>query len=98
MSALSLWKVLAVLVEWLASAYSFLIIIRTLLSWLGPMPYHPLVRHLKRITDPVLRLVHRYLPFAIVSGIDISPMIVLLVIYFGKNAILNLIYRAALVA
>ncbi len=96
MMGLGFWRILAVLVDWLVSAYSFLIIIRTLLSWLGPMPYHPLVRHLKRLTDPPLRLVHRYVPFAIISGIDISPMILLLLLYLGKNLALNLIYRVAL--
>jgi len=89
------WKFLTFIIDWMVSAYSFLIIIRTLLSWLGPMPYHPLVRHLKRLTDPTLRLVHRYVPFAIISGIDISPMIVLLLLYLGKNAVLKLIYQVA---
>lgn len=87
------WRWLVVAVEWIFNTYSFLIIIRTLLSWMGPLPYHPLVRHLKRLTDPVLRLVHRYFPFAVISGIDVAPMIVLLLLYLCKSIIVRLIYR-----
>lgn len=92
---LSFWRFLIVVVEWLASLYGFLIVVRTLLSWVGPLPYHPLVQYLKRLTDPVLRLVHRTVPFSIVSGIDISPMIVLLLLYLGKNAVVRLIVHLA---
>ncbi len=89
------WRSMITIIDWAVSVYGFLIIVRTLLSWLGPLPYNPLIQYLKRLTDPVLRLVHRFVPFAIVSGIDISPMIVLLLLYLGKNVAVRLIFHLA---
>jgi YggT family protein len=61
--------------------YLWLIIIRAVLSWVNPDPYNPIVRFLGRSTDPVLHWVRRKLPIA-VGGIDFSPIIVILAIYF----------------
>ncbi|MDH4134356.1 MAG: YggT family protein [Gammaproteobacteria bacterium] len=55
--------------------YFFGILIRVVLSWLNPYP-NPLSQMLARITDPLLRPARRLLPPY--SGIDFSPMIVML--------------------
>ncbi len=61
--------------------YMWLIIIRALISWVQPDPRNPIVQFLIRATEPVLAPIRRRLPTAGI-GIDFSPMVVILVIYF----------------
>lgn len=62
--------------------YILIIIVRSVLSWMGNIPPNTFVMILRRLTDPVFRLVHRTLPFTIIGGIDISPIIIVIVLYF----------------
>jgi YggT family protein len=61
--------------------YMWIVIITSLLSWVNPDPYNPVVRFLYAVTDPVFRLVRRILPLP-PMGIDLSPIVVLLAIMF----------------
>ena len=63
--------------------YMYIIIVAALISWVNPDPYNPIVRFLYSVTDPVLRPIRRKI--GMVMGIDISPMIVILLIYFIKH-------------
>jgi YggT family protein len=51
------------------------------ISWVSPDPYNPIVQFLYRATEPVLEPIRRKLPGG-GFGIDISPLIVILAIYF----------------
>jgi YggT family protein len=72
---------LAQLLDVVLQAYMFIIIARALISWVSPDPFNPIVRFLHRVTEPVLRPLRRRLPMMQI-GLDLSPMIVLLAIYF----------------
>jgi YggT family protein len=61
--------------------YMWLIIGRALISWVNPDPYNPIVTFLYRATEPVLAPIRRWIPLR-GMGIDISPILVILVIYF----------------
>ncbi|MEK7846150.1 MAG: YggT family protein [Nitrospinota bacterium] len=76
----NLLDALATVVSYLLTIYMWIIIIRALISWVTPDPYNPIVRFLYQVTEPVLYPLRRRLPF--MGGIDISPIIVLLVIMF----------------
>jgi YggT family protein len=65
--------------------YIFIIIIRSIISWAGPMPYNPFVQILRKLTDPVFRFVHKNFPFTIIGGIDLSPIVVIFILYFLNN-------------
>ncbi|MGH7278165.1 MAG: YggT family protein [Candidatus Rokuibacteriota bacterium] len=73
---------LAQLVQLALNIYFWIIIARAILTWVNPDPYNPIVRFLYRVTEPVLRQVRYRLPMAQMGGLDLSPMIVLLAIYF----------------
>jgi YggT family protein len=85
---------LANLVNLVLSAYMWIIIARAVLTWVNPDPYNPIVRFLYRVTEPVLRPVRRRLPTN-QMGLDLSPMVVLLAIYFLKEFLVPVIYRVA---
>jgi len=71
----------------LIQIYIIIIIVRSIISWVGTIPPNPFIMILRRLTDPVFRLVHRHLPFLIVGGLDISPIVILVVLYFIDNFI-----------
>ncbi len=68
----------------LLSIYFWIIIISAILSWVNPDPYNPVVRILRNLTEPVLYRVRSWLPFTMLGGIDLSPIVVLLGIQFIK--------------
>jgi YggT family protein len=72
---------LAKIIEIVLTLYMWVIIAQALISWVNPDPYNPIVRFLYRATEPVLSLIRRRLPMR-GMGIDFSPIIVILVIYF----------------
>lgn len=61
--------------------YMWVIIARAIISWVNPDPYNPIVRFLVSVTEPVLYFIRRKLPINM-GGIDFSPVIAILAIYF----------------
>ncbi|MGD9303002.1 MAG: YggT family protein, partial [Desulfobacterales bacterium] len=72
---------LAVVIDYVLFFFMIIVIARAVLSWVSPDPYNPIVRFIHNITEPVLYQVRRRIP-AILGGIDFSPVIVILIIYF----------------
>lgn len=72
---------IARLLELAINVYIWVIIARALISWVSPDPYNPIVRFLYRATEPVLRMVRRRMPM-LAGGLDLSPMVVILILYF----------------
>ncbi len=75
--------------------YIWLIIGRALISWVSPDPYNPIVRLLYRATEPVLRPVRHRLP-TLAMGLDLSPMVVILALYFLKEFLVPVLQRLAM--
>lgn len=53
--------------------FIFAVLIRVVLSWLNPDPYHPVASLLDSLTGPVMRPARRFLPP--IGGMDLSPML-----------------------
>lgn len=60
-------------------AYSWIVIIAAVMTWINPDPYNPIVRFFYGVTEPVFDVVREYMPVNF-GGIDLSPIIVLVVI------------------
>ena len=72
---------LAKVIEIVLTLYMWIIIFRALISWVNPDPYNKIVVLLYRVTEPILSPIRRRLPWRN-TGIDLSPIIVMLVILF----------------
>ena len=72
---------LAKVIDIALTLFMWIIIFRALISWVNPDPYNQIVIFLYRVTEPVLGPIRRRLPMRNI-GIDISPIIVILVIIF----------------
>ena len=85
---------LLVFISYLLTLYVYVLIAAAIMSWLVAFnvvnPRHPVVsvigEFLYRITEPVLRPIRNRLPN--LGGIDISPVIVILIIFFIQSVIL----------
>lgn len=80
----NLLQAVAAVLNVVLTLYFWIVIISALLSWVNPDPYNPIVRILRNLTEPVFNQVRRWLPFTMIGGIDLSPIIVLLAIQFVK--------------
>ena len=81
-------RAIAEIVNIILNVYLWLIVGRTVLSWVNPDPYNPIVRFLYSVTEPSLGFVRRYIP-PIGGSIDPSPLVVLLLIVLIKNTVVK---------
>ncbi|MFP3868486.1 MAG: YggT family protein [Desulfobacteraceae bacterium] len=79
---------LAYVLSIILTVYMWLIIARAILSWVNPDPYNPIVRFLYNVTEPVLSYFRRRLPL-VYGGLDLTPLLVLLVIVFCRYFIVQ---------
>jgi YggT family protein len=82
---------IAYVLEFTLTIYMYIIIARAIISWVNPDPYNPIVSFLYRATEPVLYRVRRILPD--MGGLDLSPLIVLLVIFFLQKFVVNSMFE-----
>ncbi len=75
----------------------WLILVRALLSWVNPDPYNPIVQFLHKSTEPFLYPFRKFLPFTYRIGLDLSPILAFLAIYFLRSflvrTLLDLAFR-----
>ncbi len=88
-------QAIAVILNTVLTLYFWIVIVSAVLSWVSPDPYNPIVRIIYNLTEPVFNWVRRALPFTLLGGIDLSPIIVLLVIQFLKIFLVQSISQLA---
>ncbi|WP_294954836.1 YggT family protein [Sulfurovum sp.] len=70
------------LIHTVINLYIWIVIIAALLSFVRPDPRNPIVQILYRLTEPVYDVLRRKMPFLIVGGIDLSPIVIILGLQF----------------
>ena len=83
---------LANLIKFVLDAYMFIIIGRVIVSWVNADRYNPVVRFLYDITEPLLSRIRRVVPL-VGGGLDFSPMILVLAIFFLQNFLVPTLLR-----
>ena len=69
--------------------YLWIIILRAILSWVRVPSLYPVAVVLYHLTEPVLKPLRKIVPPYKLGGIDISPMIALLIILFIDSFLLK---------
>ncbi len=90
----NLLEAIAKILEIGLNIYFWIIIVRALISWVNPDPYNPIVRFLYQVTEPVLGRIRSILPY--IGGIDISPLIAILIIIFFQRFVITTLLDVAL--
>ena len=75
---------LAGILDFLLTAYMWVIIGRAVISWVNADPYNPIVRFLYEITEPLLGRIRRFLPVSM-GSMDFSPVILIVIIMFLQS-------------
>lgn len=75
------------------NVYVWVVIISALITWVNPDPYNPIVRFLRGATEPLLYRIRRYLP--VFGGIDFSPFILILALYFVDSFLVKTLIDVA---
>ena len=78
---------IAELIELLINVFIGAILIQVILSWVAPASYNPLIGLVHKVADPVLAPARRILPP--LSGIDFSPLVVLIVLQLLKILVVS---------
>lgn len=71
--------------------YSIVIIASVVASWLRVTPFHPAMRILNMLTEPVYLRLRRYMPNT--GQIDLAPLAAILLIMLIQQGILPIFYR-----
>lgn len=61
----------------IVNIYIWVIIIASLLSFVNPDPYNPVVQLLHRVTQPAYSLVRKYMRTNF-NGLDIAPLVIII--------------------
>ena len=88
----NLISAVAHILDVLLSIVYWLVIIRALISWVNPDPSNPIVQFLYKVTEPILEPIRRRMPLNFRFGIDISPVIVILVIMFLRSFVIKSLF------
>ncbi len=91
----NLFSAIAVVLNVVITLLWWLILIRALISWVNPDPYNPLVQFLHRTTEPLLAPLRRIVP-AYNFGIDISPILAILILLFLQHFVVATLQGASI--
>lgn len=83
----------ATLLNFVLGAYIWVVIARAVITWVNADPYNPIVRFLRQVTDPLLEKIRRVVP--VMGGLDLSPMILILIIIFLQSFLVPTLQQMA---
>jgi YggT family protein len=71
--------------------YIYIVIIASFLSFIRPDPHHPIVQALGRMTEPVFAWIRKKMPFVILGGMDLTPLVIIFGLQFIDIIIRNVL-------
>ncbi len=80
------------LIQSIGILYIWIIIIASFLSFVRPDPHNPVVQVLYRLTEPVFAFIRKKLPFVVMGGIDLSPLVIIFGLQFIDIIIKNVLF------
>lgn len=70
--------------------YMWVVIIASILSFVQPDPNNQIVQILQALTQPAFDFVREKMPFVVFSGIDLSPVVIILALQFVSSLLTRL--------
>jgi YggT family protein len=84
---------LAELISLFLNIFFFTILIQVIISWVAPAQYNPVAVLLHQLNEPLLCPLRRLLPH--LGGLDLSPLVVLVLIQLSRMLLLPPLYALA---
>ena len=82
-------------VYYILELYMYVVIARALISWVNPDPWNPIVQFLEKVTEPALAPIRRMIGWRL--GVDVSPIILIAIIFFLQKFIVPSLFQMATV-
>jgi len=86
-------QALAIIASGLITFYILVILAAAICTWVNADPRNGLVRALRLMTEPALKRIRKYVP--VLSGVDLSPLALVIVLMFIQHGVLPIIGRMA---
>ena len=80
-------NILAKIVYELLSIYKYILLGSVIISWVNADPDNPIVRFIRRITEPLLGRIRRFMPDT--GMLDLSPLVAFFAIQLIQSAIVR---------
>ncbi|HHH19602.1 MAG TPA: YggT family protein [Campylobacterales bacterium] len=80
------------LIHSVITLYIWVVIIAAVLSFIQPDPRNPIVEILNRLTQPAFQWVRQKLPFVVISGIDLSPIVIIFGLQFIDTLLMGSVF------
>jgi YggT family protein len=77
----------------LINLYFFVVLGACIISWVNADPYNPIVQVLRRLTEPVLWRIRKWMPFTCIGGLDLSPIVLLLGLQVLQRLITGILWQ-----
>ncbi len=77
-------------VDALFMVYFFIVLAACLVTWVNADPYNPVVQMLRKLTEPVFYRIRKFLPFTYKSGIDFSPVVLMIGLQAARILLIRL--------
>lgn len=87
----TLIEALLFVINALVSVYFFVVLAACLISWVNADPYNPIVRALRSLTEPLFWRIRKLMPFTYKSGIDFSPVVLLIALQVANLLVSRLL-------
>lgn len=71
--------------------FFLLMLVRCVISWIRPSHYHPVVRWVEDITDPILEPIRRIVPPWKTAGLDFSPAIAIFLAWLIAKVLVGIL-------
>lgn len=86
---------LATVIDIALVLYMIALFVVVVVSWFAPRTRHPAIVFTRRIVEPSLRRIRRAMPFLAQAGLDMTPIVLFLIIYFVRRFVVATLYDAA---
>jgi YggT family protein len=74
--------------------FTWIVIIAAILSFVSIDPRNPIIQALNRMTRPLFDFVRIKMPFVVVSGVDLSPIVIIIALQLIDNILLQIMMRS----
>ncbi len=86
---------LARILNFVVSAYTIVIVFRVILSWIQIPSLYPVAVIAYKLTEPLLKPIRKYVPPHKMGGLDVSPMILLIILMFINSFVIRTLIQYA---
>jgi YggT family protein len=83
------------ILDFVFSVYTIVIFARIILSWIQIPSLYQVAVFVYKLTEPLLKPIRKYVPPYKMGGLDLSPMILLIILMFIKSFVIRSLMQYA---